>query len=261
MQGMHEVPLEWISRCPYQSRTLFAQDALQELADSIQVHGVIQPVVLRQVEHQRYELIAGERRWRAAQLAGLDAIPAIVRQIPDEQACQLNTIENIQRVDLNAIEEAMAYQRLIDDFKYTHEEVGQAVSKSRAKISNLLRLLTLPLAIQQSIADQTLNESQGKLLVGLTSHQQSQLFHQCISRSWSQRQLESAIRAIKQTKAPGSIDKDPDIIRMERQLSSQIGCETKIDFGHGSGVMHIHFHDIEVLEGILVKLGYHDCIT
>ena len=250
------LPLDVIDRSPYQSRVNFDDTALAELADSVKLHGIIQPIIVRLVQNGRYELIAGERRWRAAQLAQLDTIPTIIRDIPDEQACQLNTVENINRVDLDPIEEGHAYKRLIDDFGYTHEEVGQVVGKSRAKITNLLRLLTLAPEIIAAIATRDLSESQGKLLVGLPIQQQIHLFRQCIVKGWSQRQLSAAINAIRTTKKHPSASEDSDMRILERELAEHLGCQCHIDFRHGSGVLRIDFHDIDVLQGLLQKIGY-----
>jgi ParB family transcriptional regulator, chromosome partitioning protein len=254
---IHDIDLDLIERSSFQSRKTFEENSIQELAESIKLHGLIQPIVVRACGKQKYELIAGERRWRAAQLVKLNSLPAIVRNINDEQACQLNTVENIQRVDLNPIEEGSAYQRLIDDFNYTHEEVGQAVGKSRTKITNLLRLLNLPDCIQQAIAERKLSESQGKLLSGLPEKQQMKLFQQCSTRSWSQRQLEAAIQAAKHANMkPKATQEDHDMRLLERDLSALLGCKTQIDFAQGAGQLHIHFHDVDVLQGVLQKLGY-----
>lgn len=253
---IHAIDLDLIVPSPYQSRQVFDQTALEELAASIKIHGIIHPIIVRAIGNGQYELIAGERRWRASQLAQKSTIDAIVRDISDEQACQLNTVENISRVDLNPIEEGHAYRRLIDDFHYTHEEVGDIVGKSRAKITNLLRLLTLASSVQEGIANQLINESQGKLLVGLPSDQQISLYEQCVARRWSQRQLEGAVQAIKSGKQLRVHEQDNDMRVLERGLSEYLGCQTHIDFRQGSGVLKIHFHDVDVLQGVLQKLGY-----
>ena len=240
----------------YQPRSAFDETQLQELADSIRAAGLLQPIIVRPVTSNSYEIVAGERRWRAAQLGGLKTVTCLVNQYTDEQAAEVATIENINRVDLNPLEEARAYQRLIDEFGYLHEEVAAAIGKSRAKISNCLRLLKLSPQVQQLIAQGELSEGHGKALAGLSVPMQRQFVAKVQRYHWSVRKLEQAIKASSEQTA--TVEKDVNILALEQGLAQLIGCQTQIDFQQGKGQLTIDFHNLDVLQGLLKRLGYMD---
>lgn len=252
---LQTIAIEQLQRGRYQPRQVFDQAQLQELADSIKSAGLLQPLIIRPVASGGYEIIAGERRWRAAQLAGLTEVPCLVKNYTDEQALEASIIENVSRDDLNAIEEARAYKRLMDEFSYIHEEVAAAIGKSRAAISNTLRLLNLDEQIQDYIIQGKLSEGHGKAIASLKSDQQRYFANLAVKNAWSVRQME---RKVKQSlSAKADVDaKSVDVKRLEKTLSEQIGCPTTIDFSRGIGSMKIDFHDLEVLQGVLEKLGY-----
>ena len=195
---LKQIAIDCLSRGKFQPRRVFAQAALQELADSIKSSGLIQPIVVRPIDEQHYEIVAGERRWRAAQLAGLDYVTCLVKSFNDEQTAAVSTIENVQREDLNPIEEAKAYQRLIDDFSYLHEEVAAMVGKSRARITNSLRLLRLDEAVQQLLIDGDLSEGHGKAIAGLSLPLQRELAMAAVKQGWSVRKLEQHVKQLSQ---------------------------------------------------------------
>jgi ParB family chromosome partitioning protein len=253
-----EIAIEKISRGEYQPRHDFDQESLQELAESLKSSGMIQPLILRPIGADQYELVAGERRWRAAQLAGMMTVPCIVRPYTDEQTAAVTIIENLQRKDLNPIEEAQGYLKLIDEFSYIHEEVAAIVGKSRVKITNALRLLRLDPRIQELLIAQKLTEGHGKVLAGLPIHQQYDLASRCADREWSVRQLEQEIR--KQLRKPTkamSTGADPDIASLERTISETIGTPVSFDADDNqqSGWLKIRYYDPETLAGLLDKMG------
>ena len=189
------IPIEYLERGRFQPRRYFDETSLQELANSIKEHGLIEPVVVRAISENHYEIIAGERRWRACQLAGHDTIRCEVRDLNDEAVAAITIIENIQRENLNPIEEAQGYQRLIDEFGYMHEEVAYEVGKSRTKITNSLRLLKLDHKIQDYLREGKISEGHGKILAGLPKDIQFTLGHLCVSRGWSIRKLEQEAKS------------------------------------------------------------------
>src|SRR5579872_972310 len=194
-----QISIDLLIRGKYQPRRHFDPTQLQELADSIKTTGgLLQPIVVRPLGNNQYEIVAGERRWRAAQLAGLSEISCLVSQYTDEQALQASIIENINRADLNPIEEAQAYQRLIDEFAYVHDEVAAAVGKQRSSITNALRLLKLDVKIQDYLITGKLSEGHGKILASLTRLQQLELAERCIQKNWSVRKIELEARKLQQ---------------------------------------------------------------
>lgn len=196
---LQQIPIDLLVRGKYQPRQHFDPEKLQELADSIQsTGGLLQPIVVRPALDGRYEIVAGERRWRAAQLANLPDISCMVCQYTDEQALQAAIVENISRADLNPIEEAKAYQRLIDDFNYLHEEVAASVGKSRAVITNTLRLLKLAPTVQTLLINGDLSEGHGKILASLTPEQQMILAERCVQKGWNVRRIEAEAKKIQQ---------------------------------------------------------------
>jgi ParB family chromosome partitioning protein len=255
------IPLHQLTRGQFQPRQHFGQEQLQELAASIRTtQGVLQPLIVRRQDADCYEIIAGERRWRAAQLAGLTEIHCLVVHYTDEQAIEAAIIENISRADLNPIEEANAYQRMIDSFEYSHEEIGAAVGKSRSKITNALRLLKLDKYVQGMLIEQRLSEGHGKVLAGLGHLQQYALAQKCLIHDWSVRQLEKAVRQ----DTPDSLNDfpkhtaiiDPNIQVLENALSEYLGCPTHIEFSRNKKRLSIDFHNLDVLEGLLAKIGF-----
>lgn len=250
------LPVEFLSRGRYQPRRDMDPEALQELADSIKAQGILQPIVVREIGEQRYEIIAGERRWRAAQLAQLDKVPALIRDFSDEAAIALALIENIQREDLNPLEEALAMQRFAEEFKLTHQEVADAVGKSRAAVSNLLRLLGLNEEVKRSLAHGDLDMGHARALLALTSAQQLLAARQIIDKGMTVRQAESLVRQLLAEKpAAGERKPDPNVRQLQDRLSSQLGAVVKIDCNaKGKGRLVISYNSLDELDGILAHI-------
>jgi len=255
--GMQNLPVDVIQRGRFQPRQDFSADALQELADSIRAQGVVQPIVVRPLDGSagKYEIIAGERRWRATQLAGLHEIPAVIREVPDQAAMAMGLIENIQREELNPVEEAAALQRLIEEFGLTHQETAEAVGRSRAAVSNLLRLLSLEPTVKQMLESGKLEMGHARALLALQGGaQQIQAARQVETKGLSVRETERLVRKLQTPDKDRSKEKkaDPDTQRLEQQLSEKLG--TKVQFQHnhrGKGKMLIHFNSMDELDGIL----------
>lgn len=252
--------VEKLKRGKYQPRRNFDPEALTELAESIKANGLIQPIVVRPLENGQYEIVAGERRWRAAQLAQLDTVPCLIQNYDDEQTAAVTVIENLQRRDLNPIEEAQSFLRLIEEFGYSHEEVGAAVGKSRAKISNVLRLLRLDDRVQQWLIEGQLGEAQGKVLASLPLTSQYELARCCIEKGWSVRQLEAEVKRTNEKEAPSISSTDAHISRLERRVSDHIGTQVKFDSDGDpkSGWLKIRYFDLDTLGSVLEKLGVAD---
>ncbi len=252
---LKSLPIEQLQRGKYQPRQEFDQEALQELSDSLKSNGLLQPIIVRPLKQDSYEIIAGERRWRAAQLAGWSAINCLVHCFSDAQAAEAAAIENIIRVDLNPVEEAKAYQRLIDEFGYIHDEIAIAVGKSRVKITNTLRLLKLDTNVQTMIVHGELSEGHGKTLVSLPTTLQRELAKKCLSYHWSVRKLELEVKKILNAEHTQSVvKKDINLKYLEKIISDKIGCKTSIDFTTKQGALKIEFSNLDVLEGVLNKL-------
>ncbi len=252
------LPVEFLQPGKFQPRKDFAKEALQELAASIREHGIIEPIVVRPLSHNVYEIIAGERRWRAAQLSQLHEVPCIIENYTDEQAAAITIIENIQRADLNPIEEAQAYQNLIDVFNYTHDEIAKQVGKARSKITNALRLLKLDKAIQKNIREGQLSEGHGKILAGLSLRLQIMAAKECIEKGWSVRKLEIMARKY-QHEGTLSTSHKTNYVALERALSDHIGCNVKLDFNEeqgGKGRLIVEYHNLDILEGVFEKLKF-----
>lgn len=252
---LKQLPVEFLQRGKYQPRRDFDQEALQELADSIKAQGVMQPIVVRQVGNQRYEIVAGERRWRACQLAGLADIPALIRDISDEAAIAMALIENIQRENLNPIEEAMALRRLQSEFSLSQQEVATAVGKSRSVVANLLRLLSLEPEVLEHLQSGALDTGHAKVLLALEGTQQTKAAKQVIDGRLSVRQTEALVKALLQT--ADSVAEpvvDPNIARLSRELSEILGTQVSIDDKKGRGKIVIQYPSLDVLDGILRKI-------
>ena len=257
--GLVELDIDRIQRGKYQPRQNFDQDALQELADSIRAQGIVQPVVVRP-EGGHFELVAGERRWRAAQLAGLQKIPAVIRELDSKSAAAIGLIENIQREDLNPLEEAQAFLRLIEEFDLTHQQVADSVGRSRAAVSNLLRLLDLAEPVKDQVNKGLLNMGHGRALLALIRHDQIEVAKLVVNRGLSVRETELLVKKTLASQAGGSkkpaVAVDPDIRRLETSLSEKLGANVKIKPGKkGSGQLVIHFHSSAELDGILEHLS------
>lgn len=244
----------------YQPRRVMGEDELHELAESIRAQGLIQPVIVRELGLSDYELIAGERRWRACQLAGLTEIPAVIKAVNDEAALAMGIIENIQRADLNPVEEAQGYKRLVDEFGLTHENLAQAVGKSRSAISNSLRLLSLPEQIQQHINQGLLEMGHARALITLPVLAQLQLAEAAIREAWSVREMERQAQAWQQN-APLSAQKasrtvDADVLRLQDAIADKLGLAVKIQANQQQkGKLVLHFNNAEEFQQMLNALN------
>lgn len=256
--SLRTVPVDLIQRGRYQPRLDMQADRLQELADSIKAQGVVQPIVVRPLAGGKYEIIAGERRWRATQMAGLHEIPAVVRDVPDRVAMCLGLIENIQRENLNPIEEALALQRLLREFEMTHEAVAEAVGRSRAAVSNLLRLLELHPGVRELVEQGQLDMGHARALLGLVADMQLEAAQRVISRDLSVRATEQLVRTMqagKKGKRPKKRRPDPNITRLEQDLSERLGARVQLRHkGKTGGDIVIHYASLDELEGILAHI-------
>jgi len=260
-QGLKNIPLDLLQRGQYQPRVDIRQDTLEDLANSIRAQGVVQPIVVRPLDGKegthRYEIVAGERRWRAAQMAGLDAIPAVVKPIPDEAAIAMALIENIQREDLNPLEEARALDRLIREFGLTHADAAGAVGRSRAAVSNLLRLLELADKVKPLLESREIEMGHARALLGISNAvQQYDAARQVVKKGLSVRETERLVRQMLDKggarKAPKQAAKDADIRRLETEVSEKLGA--KVSLNHtkkGAGKLVISYNSLDELDGIL----------
>jgi len=255
---LQSLPIDRVRRGRYQPRRHFDPDALQELADSISAQGMVQPVVVRPVD-DGYELIAGERRWRAAQIAGLHELPAVVRALDDQAAAAVALIENIQREDLNPLEEARAIARLVEDFGLTHQQVAAAVGRSRASVSNLLRLQELDEEVKRLVETRSLEMGHARALLGLKGDHQRAIARKVAARGLTVRATEALVRRElegRDESAPrGATRKDPDTRRLEQELSEKLGADVTVHPGKGGrGRLQITYNSNDELEGILAHI-------
>jgi len=255
---LRQVPIDQLQRGKYQPRTHMNTEALEELAASIKAQGVVQPIVVRPLSAGNYEIIAGERRWRAAQLAGLETVPAVVRQIPDEAAIAIALIENIQRENLNPVEEANAFTRLIDEFHMTHQQVADAVGRSRAAVTNMLRLLTLNSDVRELLENARMDMGHARALLALEGKDQSQAAHQVVDKGLSVRETENLVRRLLTKpvgrKAQGA-RMDPDTRALAQQITEKLGARVRIRFNaKGKGRLVIEYNTLDELDGILAHL-------
>lgn len=252
---LKQIDVNLLKRGEYQPRRFIQEQDLQELAASIEKHGVMQPIVIRPIDDEQhpYEIIAGERRWRAAQLAGLTEIPAIVRDLTDQVAIALALIENIQRQDLNPIDQAMALQRFHDEFGLSHQEIAETVGKARTTVSNLLRLLTLAEPVKELMQQGSLDMGHARAILTLKAKDQLKVAQHVIEKNLSVRQTEQLVRdfnAPKQEKPKTVIA--PDIQQLTQRLSERFSADVKIDYNkQGKGKLTISYHSLEELDGIL----------
>lgn len=251
--------VDLIQRGRFQPRRHFDEDKLRELADSIAAQGVVQPVVVRPVADGRYELIAGERRWRASQLAGLAEIPAVIREVDDQTAMAMGLIENIQRDDLNPLEEAQALHRLLEEFGLTHQEIAQAVGKSRTTITNLMRLLELNPDVKSLVEQGQLEMGHARALLALVGENQSQAAQVVAKKGLSVRETEALVRKLKEGgDAPSKnapLELDPDVRRLVQSLGDTLGANVELkQTGKGKGKLIISYNTLDELDGILAHI-------
>ena len=254
---MKHVPIELIQRGKYQPRTDMHEEALQELANSIKVQGVMQPIVIRPISADKYEIIAGERRWRACQIVGLDTIPAIIKPVGDEAAIAMSLIENIQRENLNPIEEAMALKRLQDEFELTQQEVADAVGKSRTSVTNLIRLIGLSIDVRRMLEHGDLEMGHARALLSLPDIQQSEAGRTVVGRGLSVRQTESLVRRLIAGGGEARASKliDPDIKNLEENLAEKLGTQVMIQHSaKGKGRLVLKYNSLDELDGILAHI-------
>lgn len=255
-EDLKRLPIEYLSRGQYQPRKDFPPESLQELANSIRSQGIIQPIIVRSIAEKRYEIIAGERRWRAAQLAGLAEVPVVVRSISDEAALAIALIENIQRENLNPVDEASALSRMQQEFSLTHEKIAEMVGKSRAAVTNLIRLLQLEPDVKKWVENQKISLGHAKVLLTLEGKRQIQAAEAVVAGSLSVRETERFVAQLQ--KPPQAKRKKtvlPDIRRLEEQLALQLGSKVTIQqHPKGHGKLVISYFSLDELEGILEKL-------
>jgi ParB family chromosome partitioning protein len=271
-EELQKIPVDLLQRGKYQPRIDLRQETLQELADSIKAQGVVQPIIVRpiaaatgdngaQPAEQRYEIIAGERRWRAAQLAGLHEIPAVIRRVPDEAAIAMALIENIQRENLNPLEEARALQRLITEFEMTHATAAEAVGRSRAAVSNLLRLLDLGEDVKSLVEHRELEMGHARALLGIDNkRQQAEIAAQVAQQKLSVRDTEALVKRLASQPSGGAAESgsrpDPNIRKLEADLSEKLGAKVQVQHSSsGKGKLVISYHTLDELDGILEHIS------
>jgi len=260
--GLATIGVERLQRGRYQPRTDMRPESLEELAASIKKQGIMQPIVVRPISGEgrdtQYEIIAGERRWRAAQIAELQEVPVIIKDVADEDAIAMALIENIQRENLNPLEEALALQRLIDEFELTHDEAAQAVGRKRASVSNLLRLLELDGTVKNMVRDQVLSMGHARAILALGKDKQLMVANEVVAKGMSVRAAEALIRGlskVKKSKTTTSAHKDADISRLEDTLRQKLGASVSIEDKKGKGKLIIKYTSLDELDGILNKIG------
>ena len=259
---LRKLQIDLLQPGKYQPRREMDEAKLSELSESIKAQGVIQPILVRQVEGGRYEIVAGERRWRASRLAGLDEVPVVVRELEDRTVIAMALIENIQREDLNPLEEAEALQRLISEFSLTHAEAAQAVGRSRASVSNLLRLIDLPAGVRVLLESRRLEMGHARALLTLAPELATKLAQDAADEGWSVREVEHRAQQFAAGKVPGARKARPapsapqaDIASLETELSESLGTRVAINHGRGGkGKLVIHYTDLDTLDGVLERL-------
>jgi ParB family chromosome partitioning protein len=261
-RGSRMMPLAWLQPGAYQPRRHFDEEAIKGLSESIRERGILEPLLVRPISGHKdaYEIVAGERRWRASQLVGLHEVPVVVREITDREALEFGLIENVQRQDLSPLEEAEAYQRLIDDFTYPLDDLAKVVGKSRPHISNMLRLLTLPAAVRQMIAEGSITPGHAKTLV--TAKDPLALAKQIVAKSLNVRQAENLARAAsgktgvakKGPQKNAASKEDEDVVALERELGRVIGLKVKIETQGKAGSLTLFYQDFDQLDEIIRKL-------
>lgn len=258
---LKKLPVEKISKGEYQPRLSIDPDGLQDLAESIKAQGLVQPVVVRRIEGGNYELIAGERRWRAAQMAGLHTIPAIIRDIPDQAAAAMSLIENIQREDLNPLEEALAMSRLISDFGLTHQQTAESVGRSRASVTNLLRLIDLQEKTKELLDKRKLDMGHARALLALEGQIQVDAAQKVAKNQLSVRETERLVKKINSTDGdkdkPTTPKKALEVIKLEESISDKLGAKVNIQYNtKGKGKLIVEYNNLDELDGILEHIRY-----
>lgn len=252
---LRTLPVGQLQPGKYQPRSYMNEDALQTLADSIAAQGIMQPILVREIAPEKYEIIAGERRWRASQKAGLTEVPVLVREIADEAALAMALIENIQRENLNPLEEAMGIKRLIDEFEMTHEKAAQAVGRSRVAVSNLLRLLTLTPMVQDMLLDNQIDMGHARALVGIEPAQQILLANKVVQDGLSVREVERMLQSEPASGKKAKPATHPDVASLQNQLSEQLGAEVSISSkANGAGVLKLSYSNLDQLDDWIAKL-------
>ena len=259
LEGLQSLPVEQLQPGRYQPRQQFNTEALEELAESIRTQGIIQPIVARILSSGKYEIIAGERRWRAAKMAGLTDIPVLIREMNDESAIAVALIENLQRQDLNPIEQAVALQRLIGEFSMTHQQVAEVVGKSRAAVTNLLRLLNLSREVRLLLEEGKLEMGHARALLSLPENEQLGIALRAVAKNLSVRDVEKLAQGVEHSAAnTETIRKspsDPNVSRLQQELSDRFNARVEIqDNGKGKGRLVLFYHSLDELDGILRKL-------
>ena len=250
----NSLPLEKLQRGAFQPRREFDEDALQALADSITAQGILQPVVVRPLDADSFEILSGERRWRAAQLAGLDSVPVVVKDVTDDAAIAIGLIENIQREDLNPVEEGLGLKRLQDEFGLNQEEVARAVGRSRSAVANLLRLLHLEKDVLSMLERGELDTGHAKVLLALQGGDQVRAARSVIKKGFSVRQTEALVKG-RSTRPHPSATPDPNISRLEQDLSTRLGARVRIQHQqNGRGRLEVHYTSLDELDGVLKKI-------
>ncbi len=261
-ESLQTLPIGQMQPGRYQPRTGMDPERLTELAESIKAQGVIQPIVVRLIAANKYEIIAGERRWRAATQAGLKEIPVVIRKVDDRAVIAMALIENIQREDLNPLEEAQALSRLIEEFDLTHQQAAEAVGRSRAAVSNLVRLLELPDPIRKLLEERKLEMGHARALLTLATPMAVALAKEAAEQGLSVREVERRASELAKGKIPSKVGKkskagnnSPDIENLERELSDSLGSRVQVQHGKaGKGKLVIHYHGVDALEGVLERL-------
>lgn len=254
---LQKLPIEFLHSGKYQPRKDMSEEALEELASSIRSQGIIQPIVVRPVAKDSYEIIAGERRWRAAQIAKLDVVPCIIKDVPDEAAVAIALIENIQREDLNAMEEAVALHRLLTEFELTHQQVADAVGKSRTTVTNLLRLNNLNDDVKILLEHGDIEMGHARCLLALEGEAQSDAARLAVAKALTVRETEKLVRSILEP-APKkeTVEKDPDVKQLEQQLADNLGAKVEINYNKkGKGNLVISYTSLAELDGILSRIN------
>ena len=256
--GLEEIPIELIQPGRYQPRSHFDPAAISQLAESIRSRGLMQPIVLRALEADRYEIIAGERRWRAAQLVGMEKITAIIRNVDDEAVLAMSLIENIQREDLNPLEEANALRRLTDEFQLTHEEIAKAVGKSRSTVTNMLRLCSLHPRVASMLQAGEIDMGHARALLTLDDERQVDVAQEIVRLGLNVRQTEVFVSELTKPKQPKKIrTNDADTLRLEENLSQRLGQPVQIRHSvKGNGKLIIAYNNLDELDGVLEKIGF-----
>ncbi|WP_367155943.1 ParB/RepB/Spo0J family partition protein [Methylomonas sp. HYX-M1] len=255
-QDVQKLPIEFLQRGRYQPRRDMDPEKLQELSDSIVAQGIIQPIVVRKIEAEKYEIIAGERRWRAAQLAELAEVPVLIKDIDDRSMMAVALIENIQREDLNALEEAEALHRLLDEFELTHQQIAESVGKSRTTVTNLLRLLDLAVEVKTMLSRGQLEMGHARALLGLEESKQIEIAQKAVKQGLTVRAVEKLVKQLHEEKSAATGKKaDPDIVRLQQELSARVGAKVEIQHqANGKGKLVVGYTSLEELEGIINKI-------